>query len=91
MAARVPVPARGQRSSGSFVSLALPLPGAVHHSVAAPAIDESMVPLAVDEALPKPPSGEAVDGWEAATDEHGTVYFYNLQTGETSWSKPKPT
>jgi hypothetical protein len=59
-------------------------------------VDDSMVPLSVDETKPDmplpPPSGtpEAAGGdeWAEATDEYGTVYYFNPTTGESAWTKP---
>jgi hypothetical protein len=32
----------------------------------------------------------AVDTWEEVADESGSVYFFNRETGETSWTLPAP-
>ena len=89
-------PARGWSTGSSFVTLALPGGHGVSHSIAAPDVDDSMVPLSVDETKPDmplpPPSGtpEAADSdeWAEATDENGAVYYYNPTTGESAWTKP---
>jgi hypothetical protein len=40
------------------------------------------------EAQRKAAAGELPDGWQEAWDDWGTVYYWNLNTGETSWEKP---
>ncbi|KAF4146682.1 WW domain-containing protein [Phytophthora infestans] len=55
-------------------------------------VDDILLELLVD----RPPEAEAAaaetepeDPWEEVADESGAVYFYNRNTSETSWTRPK--
>ena len=40
------------------------------------------------EAQQKATAGGLPDGWQEAWDDWGTVYYWNINTGETSWDRP---
>ncbi|GMF10179.1 unnamed protein product [Phytophthora lilii] len=56
-------------------------------------VDDILLELLVDEAPQAEPAQEAQtaepeDLWEEVADESGSVYFYNRNTGEASWTHP---
>ncbi|KAG2773894.1 hypothetical protein PC129_g16153 [Phytophthora cactorum] len=53
-------------------------------------VDDILLELLVDKPLEaETAETEAEDPWEEVADESGTVYFYNRNTGETSWTRPE--
>ena len=42
-----------------------------------------------EEKDPKKEKGGLPDGWEETKDEQGTTYYYNKDTGETTYDDPK--
>ncbi|KAL3669074.1 hypothetical protein V7S43_005458 [Phytophthora oleae] len=55
-------------------------------------VDDILLELLVDQPpepeAPQPEAVEAETPWEEVADEAGSVYFYNRDTGETSWTRP---